>query len=107
MPEFLQNLALLLAAQLVTSVLSLALIHATTGRPLVRNVLSLALVVAYARIHLGAHYPRDVLFGAVIGLLVAATTLAVAARLVPIDSDLLNALRLGRTGPGSGRARLV
>jgi membrane-associated phospholipid phosphatase len=54
---------------------------ATTGsRRLRRTLWVIALVVAYARLFAGRHYPSDVVTGAVVGVVVGRLVGAVASR---------------------------
>jgi undecaprenyl-diphosphatase len=43
---------------------------------------SLAVLICYSRIYVGAHYPLDILAGAIVGLLLALLVLLIQDRLV-------------------------
>ncbi|MFG1645640.1 phosphatase PAP2 family protein [Amycolatopsis sp. NPDC049252] len=82
---------------------ALALLFATRRTGLV--ALGLALLVAFSRMYLGAHYPHDVLAGAVLGALVACLGLSLRRPM----TALVDHLRDGALRPlvGSGGRTLA
>jgi undecaprenyl-diphosphatase len=60
---------------------------------------AVAALLAYARVHVGAHYPSDAIAGAALGLAVGACVVAAVPRIVP---RLRLAVPLGSSGWRSG-----
>lgn len=77
-------------------------------RRLARLAVPLALVMAFARVYVGAHYPGDVVAGLVLGVAVAVVVTRVAVRPVSALLDRLVRSPLGpliaRSGDELGRA---